>query len=117
MSSNVIFFGWDRSVPGRERMSAEHFQSFGEYLATQQRKGVIQSFEPVFLNAHGGELNGFFLIRGESAKLDGLMASDEWITHLTRAMVHLDKAGAVRGAAGELIQQRMGLWLKELPAD
>jgi len=115
MSSNVIFFGWNRSVPGRERMSAEHFQSFGEYLQTQQRKGVIQSFEPVFLDPHGGDLNGFFLIRGDSAKLDGLMTTDEWKTHTIRAAVHLDKAGAVRGAAGDLIQQRMGMWLKEIP--
>jgi hypothetical protein len=115
MSSNVIFFGWNRSVPGRERMSAEHFQAFGEYLGAQQRKGAIDSFEPVFLDPHGGELNGFFLIRGDSAKLDSLMASDEWTTHTIRALVHLDKAGAVRGAAGDLIQQRMGAWLKELP--
>src|SRR5512144_3018494 len=87
MSSNVICFGWNRSVPGRERMSAEHFQAFGEYLATQQRKGAIDSFEPVFLDPHGGELNGFFLIRGDSAKLDSLMASDDWTTHTIRALV------------------------------
>jgi hypothetical protein len=116
MSSNVIFFGWNRSIPGRERMSAEHFQSFGEYLATQQRKGVIQAFEPVFLDPHGGDLNGFFLIRGDSAKLDGLIGTDEWKTHTIRAMVHLDKAGTVRGAAGDLVQKRMETWLKEIPA-
>ncbi len=115
MSSNVLFFGWNRSVPGRERMSAEHFQSFGEYLATQQRKGLIQSFEPVFLDPHGGELAGFFLIRGESVQLDALTATTEWRTHTVRASVHLDKSGAVRGAAGELIQERMGMWLKEIP--
>ena len=30
MSSNVIFFGWNRSIPGRERLSAEHFGEFGQ---------------------------------------------------------------------------------------
>ena len=29
MRPNVIFFGWNRPIPGRERMSAEHFQQFG----------------------------------------------------------------------------------------
>ena len=116
MSSNVIFFGWNRSVPGRERMSAEHFQEFTEYLATQQRKGVIQSFEPVFLDPHGGDLNGFVLIRGDSAKLDGLIGSEEWTTHTVRALLHLDKSGTVRGAAGELIGQRMDTWVKHIPA-
>jgi len=28
MSSNAIFFGWNRSLPGRERQSAEHFGEF-----------------------------------------------------------------------------------------
>ncbi|WP_280152203.1 hypothetical protein [Piscinibacter sp. XHJ-5] len=116
MSSNCIFFGWNRSLPGRERMSAEHFQAFGEYLAAQQRNGAIQSFEAVFLDPHGGDLNGFFLIKGESAKLDQLIASDEWVTHQIRAMVHLDRGGGVRGASGELIAQRMAAWLKEIPA-
>jgi len=69
-----------------------------------------------FVDRHGGDLNGFFLIRGESAKLDGLIASEEWITHAIRALVHLDKAGVVRGAGGDLVQERMASWLKEIPA-
>ena len=115
MSSNVLFFGWNRAIPGRERMSAEHFQAFGEYLATQQRNGVIQSFDAVFLDPHGGELNGFFLIQAENAKLDQLVASDEWVRHQVRALLHLDKGGGVRGVRGDLLQQRMGMWLQEIP--
>jgi hypothetical protein len=115
MSSNVLFFGWNRSIPGRERMSAEHFQSFSEYLGAQQRKGVIQSFESVFLDPHGGDLNGFFFIKGDSDKLDQLMASDEWVTHQVRALLHLDHGGGVRGVTGDLLQQRMAIWLKEIP--
>jgi len=116
MSSNVLFFGWNRALPGRERMSAEHFQAFGEYLAEQQRNGVIQSFEAVFLDPHGGDLNGFFLIQAENAKLDQLVASDEWVRHQVRALLHLDKGGGVRGVRGDLLQQRMGMWLQEIPA-
>ena len=32
MRSNTIFFGWNRSIPGWERTSAEHFQEFVQYL-------------------------------------------------------------------------------------
>src|SRR6185369_517107 len=85
MSSNVVFFGWNRSIPGREQMSAQHFQAFTEYLAAQQRSGVIQSFEPVFLTPHGGDLGGFILIRGDNAKLDALLATNEWVEHTLRA--------------------------------
>jgi len=115
MASNVILFGWNGSIPNRELMSAQHFQTFTEYLGGLQRKGTIQSFEPVFLDPHGGDLNGFILIRGESPKLDTLIDSDEWRTHVIRAMLHLDKPGVVRGAAGELIAQRMAMWTKEIP--
>ena len=115
MSSNVLFFAWNRSIPGRERLSAEHFSQFAQYLAGLQQKGAIQSFDTVFLDPHGGDMNGFFLIRGESAKLDALLSSPEWVTHMTRALLHLEGSGAVRGVTGELIAARMDLWSKTIP--
>ena len=115
MSSNCVLFGWNRSTPGRERLSAEHFQQFVQYLSTQQQKGTIKSFDTVFLDPHGGELNGFLLIRGESAKLDALLASNEWVTHQTRAVLHLEQTGVVRGVTGELVPERMDLWTKFIP--
>ena len=116
MSSNVIFFGWNRSLPGREHLSATHFGEFAQYLGGLQQSGTIESFEAVFLNAHGGDMNGFFLIRGENAKLDALVASDMWIEHMTRADLHLQGSGAVRGVTGELVMERMTMWTKALPA-
>ncbi len=103
MGSNVIFFGWNPSIPGRERVSGQHFQEFVQYLGELQQSGGRQSFDTVFLNTHGGDLNGFFLIRGDSAKLDALVSSSEWETHLTRAALHLEGSGAILGVTGELI--------------
>ena len=116
MSSNVVFVGWNRSIPGREGTSAAHFQEFAQYVGGLQQTGAVQSFEAVLLDPHGGDLNGFFLIRGESAKLDAVMASDAWQTHMTRAGMHLDGLGAIRGATGELVMERMALWSKLIPA-
>jgi len=116
MSTNVAFFAWNRSIPGRERISAEHFRDFSQYVAGLQQKGVIQSSEAVFLDTHGGDLNGFFLIRGDSAKLDALLSSTEWVTHMTRAALHLEGSGNVRGVTGALVTERMELWTKTIPA-
>jgi hypothetical protein len=110
MSSNVIFFGWNRSVPGREQLSAQHFQEFLQYLGGLQQAGAIESFEPILLGAHGGDMNGFFLIKGENDALNALQASDEWLTHLARGGHHLEGSGAVRGAAGELVMEWMNRW-------
>ena len=54
-------------MPGREKVSAQHFEEFVKHLWLQQT-GTIQSFDAVFLDPHGGDLNGFFLIKGDSAK-------------------------------------------------
>jgi hypothetical protein len=115
MSSNALFFGWNRPVAGREKMSAEHFGSFVQYLGGLQKKGAIKSFDIVFLDPHGGDLNGFFLMRGEPSQLDALMSSPEWIAHVTRASIHLEGSGAMRGVTADLIQPRMELWTGMLP--
>lgn len=115
MSSNVVLFAWNRAIPGRERLSAEHFGEFLQYLGELQKKGTIQAFDPVFLDPHGGDLNGFFLLRGDSTKLDGLLASDEWVQHTIRALLHLEGSGVVRGVTGDLLMQRMNVWTKLLP--
>jgi hypothetical protein len=116
MSSNVVFFGWNHPIPGREAISGAHFQEYMQYLGGLQQAGTIQSFEAVLLDPHGGDLNGFALIRGEPAKLDALLASDVWVTHLTRAGLHLEGVGMIRGATGELVMERMALWAKLIQA-
>ena len=32
MSSNVMLFGWNRPIPGQEKVSAQHFEEFVQYL-------------------------------------------------------------------------------------
>jgi len=115
MKSNVIFFGWNRALPSREKLSSNHFNEFVEYLGVLQKKDTIHSFDAVFLEPHGGDMNGFFLIRGECASLDALIASTEWATHMVRAGMHLECSGAVRGFTGESVMKRMELWNKSIP--
>ena len=115
MSSNIIFMGWNRSVPGREAMSAEHFQEVMQYLGGLQQEGAIESFQPVLLTVHGGDLNGFILIQGESAKLDAVASSEEWMAHVTRGGLHLEGFGVVRGVTGDLLMEWMARWGSLIP--
>jgi hypothetical protein len=116
MGSNVMLFGWNRSIPGREKVSAQHFEEFVKYLGGVQQKGVIQAFDAVFLDTHGGDLNGFFLIKGDTPKLDELVSTKEWITHITRASLHLEGSGVIRGATGDEVMKRMALWTSVIPS-
>jgi hypothetical protein len=112
MSSNVIFFGWDRPVRGSDQIAQELFGEFMQYLGGLQQAGTIQSFDPVFLDPHGGDLNGFCLIRGESDKLDGVVSSQEWEDLVTRADFHLGGIGVVRGVTGDLLTARFARFQK-----
>jgi hypothetical protein len=116
MASNIALFGWNRSIPGREKVSAQHFEEFVNYLGGLQQKGAIQGFQIVFLDTHGGDLNGFFLLNGDPAKLDALISTTEWITHLTRASLHLEGSGVVRGVTGNEVMERMALWTRSIPS-
>jgi hypothetical protein len=103
----AIFIGWNRSFPGREDKAVEIFGAFVNYLNQRRSAGEIESYEPVLLGSHGGDLNGFFLIRGERAKLDKMAATDEFMDFETKAAVHLDKIGVVRAFVGEGVPKQL----------
>jgi hypothetical protein len=115
MKSNAVFFAWNRSLPGRESLSADHFQEFVAYLNELEDDALISDWVPVFLEPHGGDMNGCFLIQGDPDQLDDLVGSEAWITHMTRAQLHLEGSGAVRAAAGETAVERMKLWTSHIP--
>lgn len=112
---NVICFGWKRPLPGRERLSEKHFQDYVEYLGGLQKKGEIQSFEACFLSPNGGQLDGFFLIKGDPHKLDAICGSDEWIKHMLRAGMHLDGQIVARGVTGDALMKQFGMWAQAIP--
>jgi hypothetical protein len=112
MATDVIFVGWNRAVPGREPLAAQHFQDFTGYLGGLQGAGAIESFEPVLLAQHGGDLNGFFLIRGDSVQLGALQGTAEWTAHITRGGYNMEGFGAVRGVTGEGVASWMATWME-----
>lgn len=116
MGDGVIFYGWNRVIPGKEQAGGELFQEFLGYLGGLQGSGVIDSFQPVFLSLHGGDLNGFVMITGEPTKLNELRATDEWLRYVIRAALHLEGVGVVPGVTGDLLSQQMEVWLTTIPA-
>jgi len=107
MMNYGLFLGWNRAVAGREMDSVELFGSFMKYVDGLKTKGVIDSHEPCMLDVHGGDLNGFWLIRGERAKLEALTDSDEWNMWMSKAMYTMDGFGVIRANLGDRLQSRM----------
>ena len=105
MADHGIFVGFGTPTRGREKGATKVFNEFIQYLGGQQGQKNIESFEPVFLQAHGGDLGGFFLIKGEREKLDRMTASEEFDKLITRAMSIVDHLGVVNASFGGRVQK------------
>jgi hypothetical protein len=90
------------------------FGSYIGFLTRQMEAGVIESFEPVILEAHGGDLNGMILIRGERSRLDELQRSEEQFTYMIKGQVLLEGLGMVSGFTGEGVMKYMAEYQKHI---
>lgn len=78
MAANAaMFIGWGPLIPGRERQAIEFFTEVMAFYTQRQQEGAIESFEAVVLGPHGGDLDGFILVRGEPAQLLQLRMSEK----------------------------------------
>lgn len=116
MADAGLFVGWGEVVRGREDQSLELFNEFLGYLGGLAENGEIESFEPVFLEAHGGDLAGFVLIRGEADRLHSIRTSDEWIKHATRGGLMTENFGVVSAALGERLERQMAVYMEQIGA-
>jgi len=107
MADSGLFVGFGLPVRGRERLATKVFGEAIEYYARLQQQGDIESFEPVLLEAHGGELGGFFLLRGEQDKLARVRGSEEFGRLTLRAQLIADDIGVVNAVLGDRLATEM----------
>lgn len=112
MADAALFIGWGASAPGRERRSVELFGHSLRFLSRLVEQGRIASFEPFFLEPHGGDLEGFFIVRGEQEELNRIRADDEFQRLAVRAQVLVANFGVVGAVTGERLNKHMA-WFAE----
>jgi hypothetical protein len=110
MADRVIFLGWSNAVRGRERASADVFAEAMEFWGRLRAEGEIESVEAVLLDAHGGDLGGFFLVKGDAVKLALLRLNPEFQRIMVRANTIVEGLGAVGGVTGESLTRQMELF-------
>jgi hypothetical protein len=111
MADAGLFIGWGEVVRGRETEAVEAFNSTLEYFAGLQANGTIESVEPVFLEQHGGDLNGFFFLRGDAGKLAQLRVDEEFEATILRATLVVDNLGVVGAAMGARLERQMATFV------
>jgi len=112
MADRLIFIGWNRPVVGREQQAMKLFQKVMEYYSKLQSGGKIESFEPVMLTHHGGDLNGFIILRGESKKLAEVREEAMFVEYSIEGGYCLEGFGIVSGYTGEGMKDIFSRWSK-----
>ena len=111
MADAGLFIGWGEPVRGREADAIEAFNATMEYFGGLQADGTIESIEPVFLEQHGGDLNGFFFIRGDAEKLAGLRVDEGFEDVIIRASLVVNNIGVVGAATGARLERQMSTYM------
>jgi hypothetical protein len=105
MANGALVIGWGSVIPGREQKSLQVFNEAMQYYARLQQQGTIESFEPVALDYHGGDLQGFILVKGDRGKLNALRTSEEFLSFNNRAALVVNNFGVINAFIGEELQR------------
>jgi hypothetical protein len=116
MAESALFIGWGPSRAGREAAGGRIFQEAIAYWNGLQEAGEVESVEVVLLGAHGGDLSGFALLRGDPEKLGRLAMSPDVQRLVMRAQVCLENVGVVPAYVDGGVMRLMGAW-QEVIAD
>jgi hypothetical protein len=114
MADSALFVGFGVPVRGRERQALTVFGETVEYYTRLQQQGEIESFESVLLEPHGGELGGFFLLRGDRDKLAHLRTSEEFERLLVRGQLIADNLGVVGAVIGDRLAAQMATFAGQI---
>ncbi len=114
MADSGLFIGFGYPVRGREQQATKVFAEASEYYSRLQQQGEIESFEPVLLEPHGGELGGFFLLRGDQEKLSRVRGSEEFERMTVRAQLIVDDIGITGAFIGERLMSQMSTFIKQV---
>jgi hypothetical protein len=112
MADSAIFMGWGEPIRGREKVSATVFSEAVDLWSRLQAEGAIESWEAYFLEPHGGDLSGFFLLKGERGKLAEVRTREEMDRIVMRGSMVVSNFGVVGASTGARIEQDMGRYLE-----
>jgi hypothetical protein len=110
MADAGLFIGWGAPVRGRESKGLEVFGEALAYYGRLQQEGTIESFDTVILEPHGGDLDGFFILRGSQERLAQLRVADEFVRLTARAGLVVENVGVVGASLGDGLQDSIATY-------
>jgi len=112
MADRVLFMGWNRPVIGREKQAVECLTKAMQFYGKQQADGRIESFDTVMLSTHGGDMNGFVMLKGSAQQIAGIRQDEIFIDITIEAGYCVDGFGVVDGFIGDGLTNVMSRYMK-----
>jgi hypothetical protein len=114
MADAGLFIGWGQVVRGREQRAVEIFNESVAYWGGLQADGKIEDMDVVLLEPHGGDLQGFALLKGSEEQITALHADEEFTRRNTRADLIVEGLGVVNAAVGQGLADGMSIYTEEI---
>ncbi len=83
-----------------------------ELWTSLQAEGALETWDVYFLEPHGGDLNGFFLLEGDRSKLAEVRTREEMDRIVMRGSMVVSNSGVVGAATGDRIDRDMARYLE-----
>jgi hypothetical protein len=110
MTKGALFVGWGPIIPGREHQAKVVLGEAMAFCTNLQENKIIDGFEAVFLEPHGGDLEGFVMVKGDQDSLARLRTSEEFLKTVVAVQLVHSKVRVVGAYTGRELQIVAGLW-------
>jgi len=105
---------WGQVVRGREDRALDVFNETIELYGQMQSDGRIESFDLALLDPHGGELQGYVLLRGSEDQIDAVRRDEHLERVMIKASLVVDDLGLIRAQVGEGLARSMAIYQEQL---
>lgn len=109
----ALLVGWGPIIPGREKAAAQVLDEAMHYLAAAKERGHLGTIDVVLLEPHGGDMQGFVLVRGEQDALTRLRHEPEFLRAIVAVQLVHSKVRVVGAYTGPEMQTLMRVWAEE----
>ena len=114
MADRAVFIGFGQPVRGREERAVEVFNEFVGMFGRMQADGRIEDLDVTLLQAHGGDLNGFFMVHGSAEPCSALQIDEEFERALNDATLIVENLGVVSAVTGTGVAEQMTMYTEAL---
>ena len=110
MADRALFVGFGAPVRGREERAIDVFNEFVGMFGRMQSDGRIEGMDVTLLDAHGGDLGGFFMVHGSAQQCGALANDEEFRRAVTDANLIVENLGVVPATTGEGVGREMAMY-------